>query len=191
MSCAAIYVGAGTTRRPPARPDRRNGVTLVELLVVLVLLGVITAVALPNVERFYRSVTRSAERDGILDQFAGLGADAMRQGRGFVILGTDEPIERGTTTTAAPAFSFDPTPNLSPGRSPDAKATQEYGGLPVRELDIPAGWEIHLDTPLVVRASGVCLGGNLTLLPEDAPPIEVELVAPYCRVHEDAGDWTG
>ena len=164
--------GASRGRKRPSR-----GITLVELLVVLALLGVIGALVLPNLERFTGSVTRNSERDLILNQIAGLGTEAMLQGRGFVILGTEELDELDAEAAQA---------------NPDAEAQtappmHHLTGLPVHRLDIPDGWRLYLDAPLVVRATGACLGGRLALEHDDAPPVVVELVPPYCGVETTAG----
>ena len=49
-------------------------------------------------------------------------------------------------------------------------------------LDVPDGWELVVEEPILVRASGVCLGGSLTLLHEELDPVHVELLPPFCRV---------
>ena len=163
--------GAPRGRRRPSR-----GITLVELLVVLALLGVIGALVLPNLERFTGSVTRSSERDLILNQIAGLGTEAMLQGRGFVILGTEELDELDAQAVAN-----------SDDEAQTAPPVHDVTGLPVHRLDIPDGWRLHLEAPLVVRATGACLGGRLALEHDDAPPVDVELVPPYCRVETTEG----
>ena len=133
-----------------------GGATLLELLVVLGLLLIIAALAVPNFERLTGSVTRNAERDRILDQFGGLPTQAMLQGRDFVVLGTE---------------ALD-----------DDAAARAVVGRTVYDLDVPDGWQVRLDAPVLVRATGVCLGGTVTLLHDDIPPVQVELQAPYCRV---------
>ena len=158
---------AGAARSRPAS----TGITLVELLVVLALLGVIGALVLPNLERFTAGVARDSERDLILNEIAGLGTEALLRGRGFVVLDT-EALEE-----------------LEAGADPDAEGlaplVHDLTGLPVHRLEIPDGWRLYLEAPLVVRATGACLGGRLALEHDDAPPLEVELVAPYCRVEPD------
>ena len=137
-----------------SRPRRHDGITLIELLVVLGLLVVITSIVLPNFERLTASATRDTQREHILNQFAGLGVQAMLNGRDFVVLGT-EPIEEADAVLA---------------------------GRVRYPLDVPTGWEVLLDEPILVRASGVCLGGHVTLLHQELDPIYIELKAPYCRV---------
>ena len=144
------------SRRPAPGAVAQRGVTLVELVVVLALLGAIAAVVLPNFERLTATLTRDTDREHILNQFAGLGVQAMLQGRDFVILGTD------------PDAALDHADVLV-GRT-------RY------PLDVPDGWQVHVDEPILVRATGVCLGGRLTLVHEELAPVEVDLEAPFCRV---------
>ena len=145
-------------RQPPTpkTPRRVSGITLVEILVVLTLLVAITAVVLPNFERLTESTTRTTQREHILNQFAGLGAAAMLDGRDYVVLGTD---------VAADVDDHDAL--IGRTRYP---------------LDVPDDWEVRVDEPILVRASGVCLGGRLTLLHESLEQIHIDLKAPFCRV---------
>ena len=134
----------------------RQGITLVELLVVLALLAVLAAVVLPNFERMTASAARDTEREHILNQFAGIGVAAMLDGRDYVVLGTD--------------------------RLDKADAEAALAGRTRYPLDVPDGWDVVVEEPILVRANGVCLGGSLTLLHGELDPVHVELVAPLCRV---------
>ena len=143
---------------PNLAPDAQRGITLVELLVVLALLAVIAAVALPNLERLTASMTRDTQLEHIKNQIATLGAAAMLDGRDYIVLGTD------------PAAGEDLAARLV-GRTP-------------YPLDVPDGWVVVIEEPILVRASGVCLGGRVTLAHEELEPVHVDLEAPFCRVHD-------
>ncbi len=124
---------------------------------MLALIGLLAAIALPNMERLQASATRSAARDGVLDQFAALGREAMLRGRGYVVVGTvdaDAPIP----------------------------AAVGYERFP---LQVDQGWQVRIPTPILVRPNGVCLGGEVELVHADARPVALRLEAPYCRVPAD------
>ena len=135
-------------------PDLRQGITLIELLVVLALMAALAAVVLPNFERMTASAVRETQREHILNQFAGIGMASMLDGRDYVVVGTD-------------ALDDDDAALVGRTRYP---------------LDVPDGWELVVEEPILVRVSGVCLGGSLTLLHEELDPVHVELVPPFCRV---------
>ena len=145
-------------RKEARRP--RGGFTLLELLVVLAVLGLATAMAMPNLQRLYAAATRASEQDHVLDQIAGLGREAMLRGRAYVVFGNAPP--------------------------PDPAEAARYADYETYLVDVPEGWRLVLDRPLVVLANGVCLGAALTLSHADAAAVRVELAPPYCRVDADA-----
>ncbi|MDE0241997.1 MAG: prepilin-type N-terminal cleavage/methylation domain-containing protein [bacterium] len=147
-----------TTRKKVRKS--RLGFTLLELLIVLALLGLATAIAMPNLERFYAAATRATERDYVLDQVAALGRQAVLNGSAYVVFGN--------------------APSLDPS---EAARFAEYETYVV---DVPDGWRLQFDQPLVVLANGVCLGGALTLSREGEETVRVELAPPYCRISAGA-----
>ena len=162
-------------------PRALLGFTLLELLVVLALVGLVAAIAFPNLERLYAAVTRETERDYILDQFAGLGLRAMRQGRSFVVFDAAGPRDSDPPDPGGSGAA----PRTAGGAEPD-RGSSALAGLTPYAIDLPEGWEIRLDPPLVVRANGVCLGAVLTLRYEGEAELPIDLEPPWCRVEPDA-----
>ena len=157
---------------------------MLELTVVLLLMALVTTLAMPNLERLYAGLTRKTERDSILDQFVGLGRQAMLQGQPYVVFGA------GVAQDAEPHGPARETEDAA-SRDPRARPAGHSSGPPFYAgheryvIDLPEGWEIRLDPPLVVRTNGVCLGSELILRHGGVVDVRVELEAPYCRI--DAG----
>ena len=186
---AAAASRSGSRRKGVARahpgPAAAVGFTLLELLVVLLLVGLIAALAFPNLDRLRASVATSTERDYILDQIAGLGRHAMLQERAYVVLGTHH--EEGVDVSDPARMTFDDGRDDSRTRVSGAPAgSASHSDYEHYVIDVPEGWEIRLDEPLVVHANGVCLGAALTLYDGEAEDVRVDLEPPYCRVDPDA-----
>ncbi len=64
---------------------RARGFTLIELLVVLFLIGLLTAVALPSMERMARSFQLKTERDAIVGRLGELGYEAFLSGKSITL----------------------------------------------------------------------------------------------------------
>lgn len=129
-------------------------------MVVLVLVSLIVALALPNLQQLYDSATRNTQRDRLLDQLAVLGQETALLGRNRAVLGTI-----GTVAAL------------------DDVAAAQLGE--VVALDVPDGWDIRVDKPLVIRANGVCLGAEVELLHRGEIVERLNLDAPFCVVERD------
>lgn len=164
-----------------AAPAAARGFTLLELMVVLLLLALVTALAMPNLDRLAAGVARGTERDRILDQFVGLGRQAMLQRRNYVVFGTDAGQDAGPP---APGGGTADAAREEPGRGAAGPSSDPFLHADHERyaIDLPEGWEIGLDPPLVVRANGACLGARLTLRHRGAVAVEVDLEPPYCRI---------
>ena len=171
---------------PPPEPGVLGGVagaqvgfTLLELVVVLALLALVAGIAVPNLERLYAGAVRSTERAYILDQFASLGRRAMQRGRAFVVVGSGDapPVAAGEADDPRPA------PRRPAGLAFPPAARADHAA---NVIDVPDGWVISFDEPLVVRANGVCLGAELTLRHLGAVDVRIRLEPPFCRVDADA-----
>ena len=142
----------------PKRPTAA-GFSLLELLIVLALMALLATLTLPNLQRIYASAQRTTELDLILKQLGSLPSIALLRQRDYVVLGTDAPT-----------------------KPPNGEAPIHAEPYP---LQVPEGWHVVFDRPLVVRASGVCLGAELILShAADAATLRVPLLPPYCAVDD-------
>ena len=92
-SALGIWRGvAGTSAR-----RGMGGFTLLELMVVLALVGLVTVLAVPNLQRLYEGFTRKSEQGRILNQVAGLGRQAMLRQRAYAVFGTGGGLGSGRT----------------------------------------------------------------------------------------------
>jgi general secretion pathway protein G len=69
---------------------KSNGFTLLELLVVLAIVGLISAVVAPNLQKLAGSVDRATRRDGLVADIAGLSYRAYVLGQGFELSNTGQ-----------------------------------------------------------------------------------------------------
>ena len=75
-------------------PRRKQiGFTLIEMTVVLVILGMVTALAIPNLVNLYQSVERRTSFDAAFSSFNALGRAANQQKGGFVLSAPEGRLE--------------------------------------------------------------------------------------------------
>ena len=67
------------------RADPGRGFTLLELLIVLALFGLLTALTVPRFVALYDSLNAAHQRDEALRQIAGLGYRAFQKGQELVV----------------------------------------------------------------------------------------------------------
>ncbi len=140
----------------------RKGYSLVELLVVLALVSILTAIAMPNLVNLYRSFSSALELDGIVSQINALGYVAYESGR---------PIRLNSA----------PPPGPDPGSIFEGPArARPIHAKPV--LELPPGWSLDAEPALEYAANGVCKGGHLRIFYEGEVKLSVALKAPHCQV---------
>ena len=119
------------------------GFTLLELVVVLALLALATALVAPAGFRMIASWQRATHLQASLQAVAAVGAHAARNGRASTIATGIAPSEQ----------------------------------IP----DLPEGWTIVLEKPLIVQANGACLRATGTVKAPDGFEEGFEVEPPFCR----------
>lgn len=117
-----------------------GGFTLVEILVVVFIIGLMSALVLPRVSVLFERFIVAYRRDDVLRQLADLGPRAVRESRAIHLRSTPEPEPAGSAR-----------------RQPSPPTPEDV------RLDLPSGWKVVLDTPINYRFDGVCSGGRVTL----------------------------
>ena len=105
----------------------------------------------------------------------------MLKRRAYVVFGSG-----GTQEAGGPAAAGEPAD--AAGRRPrNGPAGDGFGarGHERYPIDLPEGWAIRLEEPLVVYANGLCLGAGLPFH-QGAEDVRLVLEPPYCRVAPDA-----
>ncbi len=137
------------------RNSGERGFTLIEILVVLILVGLMMGVVVPNLEATLRSARFSSQRRTILSELDGLSYRAYITGR---------PIVLGSPTAG------DATPPASPPRY---------------RPPLPAGWRLDIPKPITFAFNGLCSGGRIALIQPDGARETLTLKPPRCGVAMD------
>lgn len=115
-----------------------RGYTLLELLVVLLIFSLLSALVIPRLTAVYHSFQLAFIRDEIIAQIGSLGYQAFQQGQNLKLIRYP--------------------PNAIENVDSDEEEIEEQPPLP---LELPDGWQIHTETPIIFQANGVCLGGTV------------------------------
>jgi prepilin-type N-terminal cleavage/methylation domain-containing protein len=150
----------------------RRGFTLLELLVVLAIVGLMGAVALPQFAIMRDRMEFALNRESLEQELSALGYRAFHEGRSFILSGQYPKVGQGkpvNSTTADEIMEPGQYAVLRPIMAEDAP------------LDIPKDWKLLVDQPVIYQASGFCAGGSVTLA-VGAQRYVYELQAPDCRI---------
>jgi prepilin-type N-terminal cleavage/methylation domain-containing protein len=120
--------------------NQRKGFTLVEVLVVLILLGLTSALVLPKFPAIYDRFKSRAEQDAFFQSLGALPLKAYTQQQAITL-----------NQTTAPQL-----------------------------LELPSGWKLTIENPIIYKPNGVCLGGALSYTSKGIS-IPIELTPPYCE----------
>ena len=123
---------------------------MIEILVVLIVISLIAGLVAPPLFNSIRRVEISAQRQNVVSEIAQLGYRAYLTGQPFVLGQAASPVA---------------IPNIAP--------TPSF-------LAVPEGWQIEAAKPITYNFSGVCSGGEVTLIDPDGGRQTLVLRPPRC-----------
>jgi general secretion pathway protein G len=131
-----------------------KGFTLIELLVVLLIFSLLAGLVVPRLTKMYESWQMTLERDEVLTQLSRLNYLAFQQRTNFTLAHyppqADTPSDNKSNDTLNPP------------------------------LELPAGWQISTEQPIIFRANGACRGG-IVYLEYSEYTFTAQLEPPFCR----------
>ncbi len=135
------------------QPIHSKGFTLLELMVVLMILGLVSAVALPNLSQAFDRLQARLAEDRVIEEINRLPERAYLAKSELILL---------NQTTSRSSGSDNP-------------------GQQAIKLDLPQGWSIKT-AGIVYRANGICEGGLLSVRFEGEAVWTGELIPPFCQL---------
>jgi len=122
-----------------------KGFTMIELLIVLVILGLASALVMPKFPAVYERFKGKSEEEKLFQTISLLGLKAYTKQSEIVL------------------------------------SEQSYQEL----LDLPDSWTISIPKPIVYRANGFCLGGEIKLSVNGVAR-HLTLLPPYCAASAES-----
>jgi len=132
---------------------RCRGFTLAEVLVVIFLIGLLSAIIVPNLPLFLDRVDYKANRETILQSIKQLPYEAYKKNQNLILTGTHPNDESKNTNLSVSNNGL-----IQNGGS-------RYPAMyELINLELPNGWRVNIDSPIIFRPTGFCSGGELAVL---------------------------
>lgn len=132
---------------------RSTGFTLLEMVVVLVLVGVVSGLALPGLQRMYDSMMFALDRDDLLASFGSLALQVRHSGQDSYFA----------------------------GYSHDMDLSQHVLPVDFKSYLSSSDWRMAVNHPILITAAGFCpLGGRVKVFGGQRE-FEIHLRSPDCK----------
>jgi len=132
------------------------GYTLLELLVVIFIFSLLSALVIPRLTTVYQSFQLAYIRDDIITQIGSLGYQAFQQGQTLKLM------------------------HYPPSAIENMDSEEEIEEQQILPLELPSGWQIQTETPIFFQANGVCRGGTVFLHHQENV-FRLLLEPPFCQ----------
>lgn len=161
-----------------SRAGAEAGFTLVEMMVVMVLLGLLTTLALPAMQRWHDGVQARAETMGVVEALraAAFAAGANRSLR-VIDAGSFVSARAAAAASAeASAPPTAPTPSETVDDAPPGPAATPTG------IPIPSGWQVARADSAAFLANGLCRPGRIEFRTAAGARVAIDIGGPTCSV---------
>lgn len=146
------------------------GFTLLELVVVMVLLGLISSLALPAMQRWHVGLIARSEASTVVEA---LQAAAFEAG-----------TQRVSRRLDSGSFTHQASHGVHAEQPRPASETNEVApdGMGRALVILPSGWKVGRVVPAVFGADGLCKPGMAALLSSTGTALIFSIRGPLCRV---------
>ena len=165
LSAAAA---ASRNHRGTSTQSAQSGMTLLEVLVTLVIIGLVTATAAPPMSRVVESVSFRTQTDAVAREIRDLRIAALLEQRQVTL----RAATRQTSTVPD-------TNGLSPPDPGDVPFAGEKPSDGYASVILDPGWSLAGDN-IVFLKTGICLGGSVILTAPSGRVRTLDFAAPDC-----------
>ncbi|MFA7555324.1 MAG: prepilin-type N-terminal cleavage/methylation domain-containing protein [Spongiibacteraceae bacterium] len=132
---------------------QNQGFTLLEMVVVLVLVGVVTGLVLPGLQRMYDSLSLALDRDELVAQLSSLALQVRHSGRDSYFAG------------------YNPDMDMSLQALPEG----------FKSYISSSEWQMAVDDTILITAAGFCPVGGRVKVSRGEKTFELYLRSPDCK----------
>jgi prepilin-type N-terminal cleavage/methylation domain-containing protein len=155
-----------TQRRQPLRHGSRGqrGFTLIEMMVVMVLLALVSALTLPSMQRWHDAVQLRAQLALVVESLRGAMFSAASRRQDVVMDATSFQRPASAATTSAAVVATNPTSNER------------------AKVALPEGWAVERVVDATFMKNGLCRPGMALLRKPGGQRVVVQVSGPACGV---------
>lgn len=176
---------------PAAGPERKLGVrhrswcdatcaagfTLLEMVVVMVLLGLLTTLVLPAMQRWHDGVQARAQVAAIVEALHAAAFAAPASRKKLIMDTRSFSPAAPPAAVASGASGVRSTSEPEPSDLPAVDIQRQVLSLP-----LPTGWSTESVSPAAFLPNGLCVPGYAALRTERAASIRIDVRGPVCSI---------
>lgn len=157
----------------PCHQSPLRGFTLIEMMVVMVLLGLVSALTLPSMQRWHDAVQSRAQMALVVESLRGaMFAAASRRQDVLMDASSFAPASAGS---AAPANAASSADNGLLSHPPSAAPERV-------KVTLPEGWAVERVVDAMFMKNGLCRAGMALMRKPNGHRLVVQVSGPACSI---------